>query len=76
MPLPIKWVEPPIEWQDPPTSETSDADQPIPFFPDDLPDLDMKAGGWEKDDMRTAIITARRQLHVDTNTLADPLSNV
>lgn len=50
--------------------------EPIPFFPDDLPDLDMKAGGWEKDEIRTALIVARRQLHVDTSTLADSLSNV
>lgn len=50
--------------------------EPIPFFPDDLPDLDMTAGGWEKDDMRTAIITARRQLHLDNSTLVGSLSNV
>jgi len=69
--LPIKWEEPPAF-----LNETPAVDQPIAFFPDDLPDLDMTAGGWEKDEIRTALIVARRHLHLDSSTLVGSLSNV
>lgn len=54
-----------VRWEAPPAlleEEQPAVDEPIPFWPADLPVLDMSAGGWSKREMRTAIIAARRHL--------------